>query len=346
MTRGATMLVALVVATAATTLGAPARVHADPAGPTDYRSEVTEVVPPTDAVTIGIVGGDSFVSISVDAGTEVVVLGYEAEPYLLIDTGGQVFENQRSPAASYNEARFGGTVPPDADPTADPVWQQVGTGGQWAWHDHRAHRMETFAPVNVTRGSPVLDAVVPLVVDGSRVDVHIMSTWMPAPSPWPGVLGALVAATMLAGLVRLLGIHLGLGAALTMAAVLALVAGAVQFRSLPAATGPRMLWWLAPLVALVCAAAAVVLARRARVVSDPSQILYGTAAAAIAAIQLIVWGAERRWGLVRAILPTDAPFWFDRFVTAVALTAGAAGLVVVGWAVVRWLTPAPARSPR
>jgi hypothetical protein len=49
---------------------------------------------------------------------------------------------------------------------------------------------------------------------------------------------------------------------------------------------------------------------------------------------------------VRAILPTDAPFWFDRFVTATALTTGAVGLMLVAWAVVRWLTPAPARSPR
>jgi hypothetical protein len=345
MTRGAAVLVALVTA-AVGAFGFPAPVHADPAGPTDYRSEVTDVVPPTDTVAVDIVGGDSFVRMSVDAGTEVVVLGYEAEPYLLIDASGDVYENRRSPATYYNEERFGGPIPPEADATAEPVWERVGRGGQWAWHDHRAHRMESFAPVNVSRGSPVLDAVVPLVVDGAPVEVHIVSTWMPAPSPWPGVIGALVAVVVLAGLARLLGPQIGIGVTLAAASAAALAAGAIQYRSLPPATGPRTLWWLAPLVALVCAVVAVVLARRSNQVSHPSQVPSWAAAAAIAAVQLVVWGAERRWALVRAILPTDAPFWFDRFATGAALAAGTAGLAVAAWAVIRSLTPAPSRSPR
>jgi hypothetical protein len=35
-----------------------------------------------------------------------------------------------------------------------------------------------------------------------------------------------------------------------------------------------------------------------------------------------VWGFVKRDGLTAAIVPTDAPFWLDRFATASALVGG------------------------
>ena len=47
-------------------------------------------------------------------------------------------------------------------------------------------------------------------------------------------------------------------------AALALAVGAWQYRSLPSETGPRLVWWALPAVAVVCSIAAVVAERRAR----------------------------------------------------------------------------------
>ena len=45
-------------------------------------------------------------------------------------------------------------------------------------------------------------------------------------------------------------------------------------------------------------------------------------------VELAMWGFIKRDGLSAALIPTDAPGWFDRFATATALTAGT-GLAVL-----------------
>ena len=77
---------------------APQPVLADAAGPTDFRSEVLSVTPATDAITVSIEGGDAFVRVVVEPGHEVIVPGYEGEPYLRISADGTVEENLRSMA--------------------------------------------------------------------------------------------------------------------------------------------------------------------------------------------------------------------------------------------------------
>lgn len=348
MRRVATIVVGALAGTVGAALLGPGVVAADPAGPTDYESEITGVDPIVDTVTLSIAGGDSFVVIDVEAGTDVVVLGYQAEPYLWIAADGVVAENRRSPATYENTERYGtGALPAQADATAPPEWVRVGDGGSWAWHDHRAHRMDPFPPANAERGDQVLDAVVPLLVDDVEVGVRVASTWMPAPSRWPIVAGVLVGLGIVVAGRRLPACPLAL---VSLAAV---VVGAVQFRSLPAATDPRHLWWIAPAVALVSVVAALVVHRL-----RPREATIVLGATAIACVQLIVWGWERRAGLSRAVLPTDAPFWLDRLVSAAALAAGVAGVVAMSVTLVMSLRgrsgatgttitnrPAPARSP-
>jgi hypothetical protein len=343
--RRASAFTALALAATVLALAVPGTAAADPAGPTDYRSEVVEVAPDVGTIDVAIAGGDSFVVIDVAVGTEVVVLGYQGEHYLRITADGDVWENRRSPATYENTERYGvGELPPEADASADPEWRRVGSGGSWAWHDHRAHRMDPFPPVNVDRGEQVLDTVVPLLVDGTEVDVRVSSTWMPAPSPVPAVIGLVVGAALV-GLVGVLRRRPAL--ALAIVAAPALVVGLVQFRSLPPATDPLWLWWLAPAISLVAAIAGVTLETRSP--SRPGRPnVAALTALAIAALQLLIWGVERRHGLARAILPTDAPFWLDRFVSGAALAAGGAALLLVTWnviAVLRTSQPAPARSP-
>lgn len=347
MIRRATVTLALALATTAVALlAAPdGAAFADPAGPTDYESEIVGLDPEVATIDVEIVGGDSFVLLDVRSGVEVTVLGYRGEPYLLFDTDGDVWENRRSPATYENSERYGvGSLPPEADHTAEPEWRRVGSGGSWAWHDHRAHRMDPFPPVNAERGDQVLDAVVPLVVDGVEVDVRVASTWMPAPSRWPGVGGAAAGVLVLALLRRRLAL------ALAVVSGAAFGVGVVQFGSLPSATKPLWLWWVAPAIAFAAALAAVAADTRRRAVDasgGPAPLpLWAHGATLIAAAQLLVWGVERRDGLVRAVLPTDLPFWIDRAVSAAALSAGALGAAIVLTEIVRtWVRPpAPVRS--
>ena len=175
----------------------PGRAHADAAGPTDFRTAVVSITPTTDTVAVSIAGGDSFVHIEVQPGTEVVVLGYDDEPYVKIDATGTVFENLRSYATYYNVSRFGTDDIPDAvDSSAEPEWSEVGGGGSWAWHDHRAHWMGTEVPVGMQPGDSLPAQVIPLLVDGERVEVEVVSTLIGGPSWVPTLFGGLFGAAV------------------------------------------------------------------------------------------------------------------------------------------------------
>ena len=167
------------------------------------------------------------------------------------------------------------------------------------------------APVGARRGDQVFSDVVPIVVDGAAVDVRIASTWMPAPSRWPAVLGAVlgvlvVVAAFVVPTRRVWGpVLVGVGG-------IAAVVGWIGYASLPGVTGPRPVWWLLPVLAVAFGIAAWVLG------PTPG----GYAAAAIAGLELAAWAFDRRTGLSKALLPTDAPYWIDRAVTAGAFTVG------------------------
>lgn len=315
-------------------LASPA--FADPAGPTDYLSEVTAVEPPTSTIEASILGGDSFLQLRVEAGTEVVVIGYRGEEYLWFRSDGSVWENQNSPSKYVNDDRFGGgVIPSNAAPDADPDWVEVGGGGRWSWHDHRAHWMQEVRPFGQSEGDQILEAVVPLRVDGADVDVTVISTWMPAPSPIPAWLGAAVGALLAGAAYALRRRKLPAVAAAVPLAVMALVVGMWQFVSLPAETGPRPLWWALPAIAVICAMGGMVAEIRGqRFTADAALVLIG--------FELAVWGVVKRDGLTAAIVPTDAPGWLDRFATAGAFVGGVGFVLVALWS----LFVAPARERR
>jgi hypothetical protein len=313
--------------------------HADPPGPTDYQSRVVAITPAVAGVSARIIGGDSFFELSVDTSVtiEVVVVGYRGEPYLRFRPGGEVQENERSPSKYLNRSRYEtSSPPPEADPAADPEWKAVAQDGRWAWHDHRTHWMNTARPLGHVPGDQILEAVIPLLVDGAPVSVTVTSTWMPAPSSAPMLLGALgggglgaaaIAAAWLAAHRRTGGRRRrsdpGRLASIVLAggAAAALAVGAWQTWSVPAQTGPPITAWALPATALVVAAVGAV-HRWSRFTSAALSI--------VASAQLILWVVLRRDVLVRAILPTDAPFWFDRGVTAgagvLALALGVAAV--------------------
>ena len=291
----------------------PGVAHADAAGPTDYRTEIVSVTPATDVVTFTIEGGDAFVRAEVEPGHELLVLGYDDEPYLRIDTDGAVFENVRSYATYYNEERYGGTDIPDiVDNTAAPEWERIGDGGAWSWHDHRAHFMGTDAPIGMEPGDAFPAQIVPVEVDGNRVEIEVLTTLLDEPSWLPIVIGALIAIQVvllasLAGPATMVLAGLALG-------VLGTVVGVAQFRSVPPETEPLLTWWLMPALALAAAVATIVMYGRSALVQRALMALGG--------LLLALWAFVRRDGLTSALVPTDLPMWLDRLTTSACLVGG------------------------
>jgi hypothetical protein len=308
-------------------------VLADPPGPTDYQSEVRSVEPETPTIEVGIVGGDSFVELRVEPGVEAMVIGYEGEDYLWFRPDGVVLENQNSPATYLNASRYGNEgVPATARADADPTWEQVATGGSWAWHDHRAHWMQSARPFGLEAGDQILEAVIPIVVDGETVEVTVISTWQPAPSPLAMWLGVVAGLCVGVGAWFLRGGRIPAIAASVPLVVLVVAVGAAQYLSLPSATDPRPIWIVLPLIAAVSAAAGLLLAVRGmRFAADAAILLVG--------VELAVWGFMKRDGLGAAIVPTDAPFWLDRFTTAAALVGGVMLVAIAVWSL--FAVPAP-----
>jgi hypothetical protein len=284
---------------------------ADAAAPTDYRSTVVAVTPPTESIAVEVVGGDAFLQLTADPGTSVLVLGYQGEPYLRFRADGVVLENQRSPTTYLNRSRFGSTAPAGADPTLPPDWVPVGTGGRYAWHDHRAHWMDPHPPQFAVRGDRILNSEVPLRVDGTDVSVEVAVDWLPAPSRTPLFVGAAVAAGLVGAAVVL---RRRLAWVLLAGAAAAAGIGWWQYRSLPSETGPLAVWWILPAVAAVSAGLALALGYR----------LVSYALVLLGAIELAAWVVIRRDGAFRALIPTDAPFWLDRGVMAAAAVAAVA----------------------
>ncbi|MEM9566345.1 MAG: hypothetical protein AAGA93_27240, partial [Actinomycetota bacterium] len=304
---------------------------ADPAGPTDYRTEIVAVEPATPAIELDIIGGDSFVELRSEPGTEVDVVGYEGEPYLRFDADGRVWQNDRSPSRWLNDDRYGGAeIPPSADGDAEPDWIEVADDGTYAWHDHRAHWMNPSRPLGAEPGDTILEAVIPLVVDDQAVAVAVRSDLLAPPSPVPALLGV-ASALPLAWLVwrrRTSGPAAAVAVAALVGgwAVLATVVGIGSVLGLPAEAAPGASQWLLPALAAVAVGAALLVVRR-QLLAPPLRALVLPAALALAAVELLIWVWLRRESVVRALIPTVAPEWLDRLVVAGAAATGLVAMV-------------------
>ena len=299
---------------------------ADPPRPGAYDSEVTAVDPQVDTVSVEVVGGDSFLQLRVEPGTEVVVLGYDEEPFLRVLPDGTVEQNANSPATYLNEDRYAeAAIPPElAGPDAadlEPEWEPVGSGGTYAWHDHRIHWMAPNAPPAVERGGSFdWNGTVPLLVDGERVEVAGVIHYREAVSPLPWIGAGLLLAAV--GIFALRN-RTRIGAAVAAAAALAATFVAwATLDAAPSGVGASSLPLVVAVVAAVLGVAALVAGARHRPI-----ILLAVAAA------LGSWGLFRFSVLTEPVLPTDLPFAVDRAATvaalAVAIAVGVSAFVAV-----------------
>lgn len=169
---------------------------------TNYLSRVGGITGPDGAaadapgVSWRILAGDALLDVDNASGEELVVEGYEGEPYLRISPDG-VFENRMSRATYINADRYAAVeVPPGVDPDAPPEWLRVGDGPRWSWHDHRVHWMAATLPpavkVDPSQEVEVLAWTVPFSVDGEELTVSGDLRWVPPPPRWPWVAGAIL----------------------------------------------------------------------------------------------------------------------------------------------------------
>jgi hypothetical protein len=302
---------------------APGPAGADPAEPGRYRSEVTSIDPEVEGVTVRVAGGDSFLELSVERGTEVVVEGYDGEPYLRVLPDGSVQENELAPTTYLNRDRFGTTAPERADAEAEPRWVTVADDGTYAWHDHRSHWMLPDPPPSLEGGSGfVQDWEVPLSVDGEPVVVTGTLSREPAqsPLPWLALAVGVVVAGYALGRTR---VAVAVPALTVVGGAVATFVGwhAVMSQPEAAQASPLPLPLVLGGVALGLAVLGAVLAAlRRRVAAD----LAGLASAAA----LGGWVLLRFSVLTNPVLPTDLPAAADRAGTAVVLGLAVAAAVL------------------
>jgi hypothetical protein len=177
-------------------------------GATNWSTQLTSVQPAAPGLHVRVVELGNRLELS-NTGPDVIVMGYNSEPYLQVGAGG-VFENLNSQATYLNQNRLGNApIPPGLpdDPNAPPRWQRASAGHVVRWHDHRIHWMGGAPPPAVQRAPNqrhlqstwqvnLRQGATPIAVTGTL-------TWVPGPSPWPWLGGALVLAVGCAVLGRL-----------------------------------------------------------------------------------------------------------------------------------------------
>jgi hypothetical protein len=174
--------------------------------PTNYETQLQRVSPTVPGVEIEVVDLGTKVQLTNHTAHDVVVLGYDGEPYLRVGPRG-VYENVRSPATYFNRSiTITGAPPKQADAKATPVWRRVSGGDTARWHDHRAHFMGKSDPPTVARDPGrrrVVDNFeIPMRTNGTSVTVHGQIIYVPPPSPWPWVIGGVALAGVVFALAR------------------------------------------------------------------------------------------------------------------------------------------------
>jgi len=165
---------------------APAEAHEG--GNPDYRSVIGRVTPNVPGVHFEVLAYDAYFELLDQHGHEVVIYGYEGEPYARVLKDETVQVNERSPAYYLNDTRYPveTAVPPSANAKAPPKWKTVGSSGTFIWHDHRMHYGSPAVPPQVVdqhRKTKVFDYTIPIQVDGHKGAIDGTLYWAGTPNP-------------------------------------------------------------------------------------------------------------------------------------------------------------------
>lgn len=183
-------------------------------GATNWKTAITSIKPAVPGLTVKVVELGSRLELT-NRGPEIVVLGYNDEPYLRVGPQG-VFQNIFSPATYLNCSRTGCPIAADANPQAPPQWRKISSGQTVRWHDHRIHWMGAQPPPVVRASSGRRHQLAPWTVTlhqgATVISISGTLTWIPGPSPAPWLLlaAALLATGLLLGVLGAWGVPLAL----------------------------------------------------------------------------------------------------------------------------------------
>lgn len=328
-------------------VASPAAAHGGPGGDdpggTNYRTRILDVSPEIPGLEIRVIEAGARLELVNDTGEEIIVRGYEDEPFLRINDDG-VFENRRSPATYLNSSRQASTaIPPEADADAAPDWQLIDTGNVATWHDHRAHWMGGDPPAVTDEPGKehvVIESwVVPIEVGDDSVDVSGDLVWVPGPSPWLSYLLVIVLAAgfTLAGLSKRW--RWAVVAGMTLLIVAAGLDAIGVWQETAAGTVVKLGGLGAPLVTASIAIVALTQLRRA-----PREALLFAAASATS-FGLLFGLANLDW-LSRSQLPTTLASPLARMTVTVSMgvAAGILGLTAIRFPRLDRAAPRPQRT--
>ncbi len=308
--------------------------------PTNYKTRVNGIKPPAPGIHARAISLSDRIELRNDSAHDVIVLGYQHEPYLRIGPGG-TWENERSPAVFLNRT----AIPKQSAPTgiydakAPPRWKKVSAAPVVSWHDHRTHWMGAQDPPEVRRDPGhvhvvIRDWEIPLLDQGRRLTVTGDALWVPGPSPWPWILGAVALLLLVVALCRTSAwapvIQVALGVLIVSETIH--VVGAWQAAT--ASLGSRAVESIYSVGGIaICVLALVWLRRRDPWAATPAVLIAGL-------FVLVAGGLADLTTLTRSQLPTTLPDSVGRLTVTIALGLGA-GLVIA--AAGRLRPPAPSR---
>jgi hypothetical protein len=335
---------ALVGATSVIAIPTPASAHGvGGLQPSNYRTDVERVTPSDPHLHAEAVDLGNRLELTNDGPTNVIVVGYQHDPYLRIGPAG-VFENTKSPAVWLNQTTrpSAGALPDRYDASAKPQWKRVSTGHTARWHDHRAHWMGTSDPAIVTNSPGRNHVVIPhwsvgLRVGDKRGAITGDVVWVPGPPPWPWFGAAAVLAIALVVVSRTRFWRTALVVALSVLLVAeALHVGGTWGGSTAAGLSKSVQDIYSVAGWIITALALVFLLRR----DDPYD---ATPAVLIAAVFVfLAGGLTDVTELTRSQVPSTLPEWLSRVTVTIALGLGFGVLVA---AALRLRRPAPPPPP-
>ena len=154
-------------------------------GSPNYLSQVDRITPAVSGVTVEVLNRDDRLLLHNTSSKDVVVEGYNEEPFARVLADGTVQVNTDSPAYYLNDDRFGEVkVPAGADGKGAPRWKRIDKTGRFEWHDHRAHWMAKQRPPQVRDESvktKIFDWQVPIEIDDARGAIAGTLFWTPPP---------------------------------------------------------------------------------------------------------------------------------------------------------------------
>lgn len=306
----------------------------------NYRTRITAIAPAVPGLSIRVIDAGGRLEATWRGEGDLIVSGYEGEPYLRIDADG-VFTNLRSTATYLNQSRYATSSPPSmADNAAEPSWSEVAGGRTAKWHDHRSHWMSPQPPANVAADPGVEQVITPawtvaMTANGVPVTVTGDVTWVPPPASLPWYLGAAVV-----GVAALVLLWSRWWRTASWAVVGLLSVAMITSAAMATSAGAHLGFWpLASRVVVVAAAAALVVLARRRVAYPPAPLL-------VAGLVGLYFGGWRVAGVLsHSQLTVEGPHWLVRAAVAVSFGLSAAAAVRVGaFIVAAFVNPAGSQA--